>query len=231
MLRCRGAKVQRCKGSNAKVQRCKGTKVLRWKGANVQSCKFVWGLRFCVFKKDSQLLFWSDWRLITKLSNDAYFQIVTDLIIASSVNQNLANTMLSLIIMFWLYMGTLPCMLVSTWLFLYNASLVAALAIINCQGLVQVSLTHQWSWIHECMSWIIRMICILFVTSLLILTMGQDFYQVSLLTSIKGWKWCIHQALNSSKEFQLNEGTFLFDLIGKQKVSSAGILVDKNIFP
>ena len=94
--------------------------------------------------------------------------------------------MLSLIIMFWLYMGTLPCMLVSTWLFLYNASLVAALAIINCQGLVQVSLTHQWSWIHECKSWTIRMVCILFVISLLILTMGQDFYQVSLFTSIKG---------------------------------------------
>ena len=112
-------------------------------------------------------------------SSFAYFQIVTDLIIASSVNQNLANIMLSLIIIIWLYMGTLPCMMVSVWLFLYNVSLVSALALVNCQGVVQVSLTHQWSWIHECKSRTIRMVCILIVTSLLILTMGQDFYQVS----------------------------------------------------
>ena len=116
----------------------------------------------------------------------AYFQIVTDLIIASSVNQNLANIMFSLIIIIWLFMGTLPCMLVSVWGFLYNVSLLSALAIVDCQGLVQLSLTHQWSWIHECKSWTIRMVCILFVISLLILTMGQDFYQVSLFTSIKG---------------------------------------------
>ena len=116
----------------------------------------------------------------------AYFQIVTDLIIAASVNQNLANIMFSLIIIIWLYMGTLPCMLVSVWGFLYNVSLLSTLALVNCQGLVQVSLNHQWSWIHECKSWTIRMVCILIVTSLLILTMGQDFHQVSLFTSIKG---------------------------------------------
>ena len=94
--------------------------------------------------------------------------------------------MFSLIIIIWLYMGTLPCMLVSVWGFLYNVSLLSTLALVNCQGLVQVSLTHQWSWIHECKSWTIRMVCILFVISLLILTMGQDFHQVSLFTSIKG---------------------------------------------
>ena len=112
----------------------------------------------------------------------SYCQIVTYLIIVSSVNQNLANIMFTLIMIAWLFMDTLPCMLASVWALLYNVSLVIALSMVDCQALVQLSLTHQLSWIHEWKSWTLRIVCILVVTSLLILTVGPDFYQVSLIT-------------------------------------------------
>ena len=86
--------------------------------------------------------------------------------------------MFSLIIITWHLLDNLPCMVASVWGFLYNFSLLTAMSLFNCQALVQLSLTHQWSWIHECKNWTLRMICILVVAILISLTMGQDLHQV-----------------------------------------------------
>ena len=90
--------------------------------------------------------------------------------------------MFTLIMTAWLFMGTLSCMVASVWGLLYNVSLIIALSIVDCQALVQLALTHHWFWIHEWKSWNLRFVCIFVVTSLLILTMGPDFYKVRLIT-------------------------------------------------
>ena len=106
------------------------------------------------------------------------FQIVTDLIIAGSTNQNIANMMFTMTIIAWLLIGSLPCMAASLWQLLYFISLTIALGLFDCQAIIQLSLTHQWSWIHESKSRTIQLVCLSVVTILIFLTVGPELLQV-----------------------------------------------------
>ena len=104
------------------------------------------------------------------------------MIIAGATVQSMGNILFSSVIILRVSIGPLPCMFVSGFVFLWQILIVMALGTFDCQALVQLSLTHKWTWIHEWKERSIRAFCALVIFLFLAGTVGTELYRVTLIT-------------------------------------------------
>ena len=75
-------------------------------------------------------------------------------------------------------LGFIPSIIICIFAFIWQASLIINVGIVNCLSLIHLSIAHSWSWVHDWQAKSIHRLCALIITLQLVGVIGMDLYQV-----------------------------------------------------
>ena len=78
-------------------------------------------------------------------------------------------------------MGSIPSIIICLFAFIWQASLIINLGIVNCLSLIHLSIAHSWSWVHDWQAKSIHRLCALIIALQLVGVSSMDLYEVGTL--------------------------------------------------